>query len=253
MRDRPLLLLAAAGLIAACGPGERATRPAPASAVALPAGATSAPDGRGRAGADVRLVDSARTGDELGMEDVVSYRVEVAAAGRRDTLAGVRVRRAPASAPDGAVHGVAVGPEGQAAGTFRYDPADRRLTRTPAPADASPFFSELTLSPDARHIAYVAQESGPVVRLWGVVRAWPDGRVVARAEPAPGYPSDVNYSQVRWTGPDTYEVVYRVDERPGRDPALAAGPWIRMRGSTRGGSPAVDTLAAEPGAAQVRR
>ncbi len=248
MPDRPLLF--AAGLIAACGPGERATRPSPTSAAALPAGATSAPDGHGQARARtaVRLVDSARTGDELGMDDVVSYRVEVAAAGRRDTLAGVRVQRAPVSAPDGAVHGVAVGPEGQAAGTFRYDPANRRLTRTPAPADASPFFSELTLSPDARHIAYVAQESGLVVRLWGVVRAWPDGRVVARAEPAPGYPSDVNYSRVRWTGPDTYEVVYRVDERPGRDPALAAGPWIRMRGSTRGGAPAVDTLAAEPSA-----
>jgi hypothetical protein len=195
----------------------------------------------------VRLVDSAQTGGELGMDEVVSYRVEVAAGARRDTLAGVRVQRVPVLAPDGAVHGVAVGPDGEAAGTFRYEPATRALTRTPAPADASPFFSELTLSPDGRHVAYVAQESGPVVRLWGVVRAWPGGRLVARAAPAPGYPSDVDYGWVRWTGPDAYEVVYRVDGIPGADAALAAGPWLRMRGSTHGGGPPrVDTLAAEP-------
>lgn len=237
-------------MLAACGPGKPSPRPAPPRAAVPPAATAPAANARrtGEAGVAVRLVDSARTGDELGMEEVVSYRVEVTAAGRRDTLPGVRVQRVPVSAPDGVVHGVAVGPEGQAVGTFRYDPATRQLTRAPAPADASPFFSELALSPDARHVAYVAQESEPVVRLWGAVRSWPDGRVVARATPAPGYPSDVNYSKVRWVGPDTYEVVYRVDELPGPDPALAAGPWLRMRGSTRGGSPRVDTLAAAPGA-----
>ncbi len=244
----PRYLLAAAGLIAGCGSAES---PAPASA-GPPAPAPVVGRGGPREGAAavaVRLVDSAQTGSELGMEEVASYRVEVTAGGRRDTLAGVRVQQAPALAPDGAVHGVSVGAEGEVAGTFRYDPATRTVARTRAPADASPSFSELTPSPDGRHVAYVAQESGPVVRLWAVVRAWPGGRVVARTAPAPGYPSDVNYSQVRWTGPDAYEVAYRVGGMPG-DAALAAGPWLRLRGSTRGGGRArVDTLTAGPGAA----
>ena len=245
MSDRNLFP-AAAALIAACGSGDPSDRRPPPAAVVPAAGGAR---GSGAA-VGVRLVDSAQMGGELGMEEVVSYRVEVAAGARRDTLAGVRVQRVPVLAPDGAVHGVAVGPEGEAAGTFRFDPATRALARTPAPADASPFFSELTLSPDGRHVAYVAQESRPAARLWGAVRAWPGGQLVARADPAPGYPSDVNYNQVRWTGPDAYEVVYRVDGIPGADAALAAGPWLRMRGSARGGGPPrVDTLAAEPGAA----
>jgi hypothetical protein len=176
MSDRNLFP-AAAALIAACGSGDPSDRrPSPAAVVPAAGGAR----GSGAA-VGVRLVDSAQTGGELGMEEVVSYRVEVAAGARRDTLAGVRVQRVPVLAPDGAVHGVAVGPEGEAAGTFRFDPATRALARTPAPADASPFFSELTLSPDGRHVAYVAQESRPVARLWGAVRAWPGGRLVARA------------------------------------------------------------------------
>jgi hypothetical protein len=238
------LLPATAALIAACGSGDPSNRPGFPRAVGAPPGGAR----RAGAAAAVRLVDSAQTGDTLGMEEVVSYRVEVAAGGRRDTLAGVRVQRAPVLAPDGTVHGVAVGADGQVVGTFRYEPSTRAFARTPAPADASAFFSELTPSPDGRHLAYVAQESGPVVRLWGVVRAWPGGRVVARTEPAPGYPSDVNDSRVRWTGPDEYEVVYRVDGIRGADPALAAGPWLRMRGSTRGGPARLDTLTAEPGA-----
>jgi hypothetical protein len=243
------ILTAASGLIAGCRPAEPPAQASGGTPGPAPVAGRGGPR-EGAAAVAVRLVDSAQTGSELGMEEVVSYRVEVTAGGRRDTLAGVRVQQAPAVAPDGAVHGVLVGAEGEVAGTFRYDPAVRAVVRTPAPADASPAFSELTPSPDGRHVAYVAQASGRVVRLWAVVRAWPGGRVVARTAPAPGYPSDVNYSQVRWTGPDAYEVAYRVDGIPGADTALAAGPWLRLRGSTRdGGRARVDTLTAEPGAA----
>ncbi|HEX8392281.1 MAG TPA: hypothetical protein VF665_08010 [Longimicrobium sp.] len=61
------------------------------------------------------------------------------------------------------------------------------------------------LSPDGRHIAYVAFSDGPVG--YGVVRTWPGKRLLLRTRsvevPATDNPGG---NQVRWPSADTVEI-----------------------------------------------
>jgi hypothetical protein len=149
----------------------------------------------------VQLVDSVFWEHELG--DGFLRRVEVRHAGRADTLPGLLVLAPPVLAGD-RLFGFEYDQDAVVAG-FRYDVRRRRLRRSTLPDDLNPVFSEPALSPDARHVAYVAVPGDATG--WAVVRTWPGGRLVVRSDavevPATDSPGG---NGSRWISPDTAEV-----------------------------------------------
>jgi hypothetical protein len=149
----------------------------------------------------VQLVDSVFWEHELG--DGFLRRVEVRHAGRADTLPGLLVLAPPVLAGD-RLFGFEHHQDAVVAG-FRYDVRRRHLRRFRLPDDLNPVFSEPALSPDARHVAYVAVPGDATG--WAVVRTWPGGRLRVRSDavevPATDSPGG---NGSRWISPDTAEV-----------------------------------------------
>lgn len=143
----------------------------------------------------VRLIAPDSATDEAG--DVHTwYRVAVAARGREDTPDGVMADETPITLSAGRVTGLSFDSLGKIQSGYVFSTATHSLQRVRLPTDVSPFFSEASLSPDGKLLAYLSQDAQS--RFGAVLCSWPSGAVLARANAGPGFPSDVDFNQVRW-------------------------------------------------------
>lgn len=230
IRGGPTLLAAALLALAGCG-GE------PASEAPERTGRADTAAGDDRSGASirsVRLVDSIPWETELASG--VLHRIELRYDGRRDTVPEVTTSRDPLVVGDSVVWGFD-SRQGTVAGGFRYSIARAETERIELPDDLLPF-AAFGLSPDARHIAYLARTPGG--ELQAVVRTWPGRELVWESHPVSGYPSDAENSAVRWSEPDEVTIRIRLDdlETPG-------GLWLEARGAPEPGAMAADTVRGE--------
>lgn len=157
----------------------------------------------------LRLVDTTET------EQYPALKVEVTLAGRVDTIPGVLTFDLPGRSPDGVLHGPQYTLDGEYAGIYSYDPRNRAVSRTALPADAARWDSEVKLSPDATHLAYIGSDS---TGSQGVVRTWPGAAVVLKTISAPQPGGDYSFNQVWWVNRDSVEFSWRFDLGPGYDP-----------------------------------
>jgi hypothetical protein len=171
---------------------------------------------------------------EFGVHGVMAdsvAKVEVAVASAVDTIPGLLTSLNPVATNDGTVHGIGMTEGGEAKTGYDYNSRTRRLTVFPLPSDLNGFFHEIALSSDAEFVAYVAHvQSG---QTWAVVRSWPSMALVTRTPPSAGYPSDVGYDQVAWSGPDHVRISYRI----------SSGPSIVVEGEPQTGKMKIDTVA----------
>lgn len=215
-----------------------------AALAVAPAGCREAPDGTverpaGDAAPDaapsirrVELVDSLPWDTQLARG--VLHRVAVHLNGSVDTLPGVRsARRHP---PVVVGDSVVLGFDSRASVIehgFRYSAATRRVESITLPDDFNPAFSEPAVSPDGRHIAYVANTGRG--RSWPVVRRWPGGQPVAVGDTVQVLGRDVARNGARWTDRERFEIV--IDATP---------DYVRVGGSLARGIVRADTLASAP-------
>lgn len=227
-------LLSAALLWAQQGCGSRDARPATpkddVGAIA-PASARESEEGR------VSLIDSTRRGDpddETGF-GWVDYGVAVASTGVVDTIPGIRVIERPVLVGDTAVWGWTV-ENGRPEEGFAYDVRSKRLRRHALPRD---LFAgvDVALSPDARHLAYIARTFDTLFAA--TIVAWPSGARVARAPWALGYPGDAHYSSVEWCDSKRFASAFRIE----------SGTWVRFRGSVSNAATQADTVSQRTGLA----
>ena len=155
----------------------------------------------------VALVDRSREGDP-GDIAVTRYRVRVTTGTRTDTIPGVRTMTLPGVGADGNVYLFAYDNRGFLSYAYSYDPTTRKLTDIPLPPDIDEFAAHLTVSPDARHVAYIVRDSATTYAV-GRVRSWPAGKLIAQTPPEPRYEGDINYNDLRWIDADHVEFVYR--------------------------------------------
>jgi len=153
----------------------------------------------------VRLVDSL---DEGGSGDVAfpTYRVEVTVGGRTDTIAGFRTDAAPVVGPDGRVY-VFGNDHGFVGDGYIYNPNTRAVETFPTPPGAGQLEAHMSISPDARHIAYISTECVKPSGC-GVVRSWPDGKLIAETPGGVWCEGDEDHYGVRWLDTNRAELVY---------------------------------------------
>ncbi len=176
----------------------------------------------------VALADSIPYGD--GMTDGVLRRFVVTNGERRDTVPGVLVADLPIVGPGGAVYGIRMREE-LAVSPFAYDPSTRRIRVLPRPEG----WSEPTrprLSPDGRHVAYLAEGAGG--RAHAAVATLPGARVVYLGPPAVLRETGAGVDDITWLSPHQFEIrVYM---------GGATGGIQRVRGSIAPLAVQVDTL-----------
>ena len=185
----------------------------------------------------IRLVDTTET------EEYYAYKVEVTLAGRVDTIPGVLTFDIPVATSDGVLHGPLYTMDGNYAGIYSYDPRTRALSTIPLPRDAAGWASEVKLSPDASHIAYVGQDS---TGSQGIVRTWPAAAVVLVTMKAPQAPSDHSYNQVWWVNLDSVEFSWHTDLGRETKPSDPRFPFIAIYTSLPARRFTVDTLKEQP-------
>ena len=177
----------------------------------------------------LRIIDSSTAGESCEDEGIEVWRVEVRSPRRTDTLANV-VQPWPV-ALDTAVDGVAAAPDGCTRRLFQYSAHTGRVSFYKLPSEMWHYFWDVTVSPDGRHILYLAMDS--VGRESAVVRRWPAGPVVVRGPVRDGCDCDVDRHHAHWVTPDSFELATQI----GRD-----NPFERVSGSVRARRVHVDTL-----------
>jgi hypothetical protein len=188
-------------------------------------------------GVSVRLVDTTET------EQYRALKVEVSLAGRVDTIPGVLTFDTPVMTPDGALHGPNYTMDGEYAGIYSYDPRRRALSQIRLPADAARWDSEVKLSPDASHIAYIGGDSAGAR---GIVRSWPTAAIVLETGQAPTPPGDYSFNQVWWASRDSVEFSWRVDLGPKKRPPEHRFAFVVVYAPLAARRFAVDTLFEQP-------
>ena len=133
--------------------------------------------------------------------------------------------------------------DGVYAGIYSYNARSRALSRTPLPPDAARWDSEIKLSPDASHIAYIGGDS---TGSQGIVRSWPAAAVVLTTMEAPQAPSDYSYNQVWWVNRDSVEFSWHTDLGRETKPTVPRFPFIAIYTSLPAKRFAVDTLEKQP-------
>jgi hypothetical protein len=192
---------------------------------------------RGDQGIRVRLVDTTET------EQYPALKVEVRLAGRVDTIPGVLTFDTPVITPDGALNGPNYTRDGVYSGIYSYDPRTRALSQIRLPADAARWDSEVKLSPDALHIAYIGGDSAGAR---GIVRSWPAAAFVLKTMQAPTPASDYSFDQVWWVNPDSVEFSWRVDLGPKTKPPASRFAFVAVYASLPAKRFTVDTLERQP-------
>jgi len=187
----------------------------------------------------VRLVDSAWAG-EPGDIGILLFRVEVQSAASRDTVPLVRVATLPGVSSAGKVHLIGYNGDGNLPDDARvYDPRTRALTVCHLPLEIEVRSQYASISPDARHVAYISEDNA-VSQNFGVVRKWSDTTLVVKTAPEPSHTSDeVDYNGARWLDANHAEFVYR----SGRAKSL----WIHATVSVADRKVTLDSLSSRPG------
>lgn len=165
-----------------------------------------------------------------GGEGGTLHRIAVRTAARADTVPGVVTDVAPVAA-GGAVLGFGSDPaNGALQYAFRYDLRRRTVEHLPTPGDVDPRASAPAISPDGRHLAYVAvdRKGG---RMRAVVRRWPAGPIEASSPWISVVPRDSPVNQAAWTSADAFDV--RID---------LGRAWARVQGSIHRHIVRVDTV-----------
>jgi len=179
----------------------------------------------------VQLIDSVRTRHWSGMDDTYSYRFLVTTAQRTDTIADL-VDRSPVVSGDTVVVGVVFNPSALGRRLLVVRP-NRPPQFVELPSDLWPFFTDLAVSPDARHLLYLATDRLSDDRF--MVRALADGSVIWAGLEQPPCDCDVDRNHARWLDSDTFEVATRIDLQHWRIARVALS-----------GSTTIDTIGAEP-------
>ena len=169
--------------------------------------------------------------------------VEVRMGLRADTIPGIVAAKPPGVSSDGIVYGVTISKDGSLGKGFRYDPKTRQLSFLPLPKDVGGWDSEISISPDARHLAYLGGDSSG---HYGIVRDWPSMTLMARTPSAPGYPSDYNSDQVRWRDANRFELFFRFPAGVDTTNNTMISKFIVARGDVRTRSMSIDTTAKIP-------
>jgi hypothetical protein len=181
----------------------------------------------------VRLIPA--PSDFEGPSEIPLYRVVVATAGTVDTVPGVLVT-CPAVRLDAAVVGFGIEPTDARAYGFRYDIRTRQVARFDAPQDLRLPLSDVAISPDGRHMAYVTfPGDGSGV---GVIRTLQQNQVIQRTVPVTTGGGDTFSGAASWFDSTHFQVLVMLDL-----PATRPGEyrWLRLRGAI-GGPIVADTV-----------
>jgi len=137
---------------------------------------------------------------------------------------------------------VSSGSYGTVGKAYQYDAKTRQLSFVPLPKDVNEWNSDITVSPDGRHVAYIGNESAGI---FGVVRDWPGMTLVLRTPPVKPYPSDYYTDQANWIDAARFEFFIRT---PGGVDSTnhMISRFVVARGDVRARSMTVDTLAERP-------
>jgi hypothetical protein len=169
-------------------------------------------------------------------------KVEVWTGQKADTIPNLVVAKAPGVTRAGVVYGVAITSDGTVGKAYQYDAKTRQLSFVPLPKDVSEWNSDITVSPDGRHVAYIGNDSAGI---FGVVRDWPGMTLVLRTAPVKPYPSDYYTDQANWI--DTARFEFSIRTPGGVDSTNnMISKFVVARGDVRTRRMTVDTLAARP-------
>jgi hypothetical protein len=173
-------------------------------AIVLLGACTSDPPPRSSGGIRVELADSVTFENEL---IGVGYlrRVAVHTAAGVDTLDGIVTHQRPVAVGDSVVYGLVYDQQAVTAG-FAYDVRTQTVRHLTLPAQLFPY-GEPRLSPDGRHLAYLAMDGSG--RGYGAIAAWPSGRVVYRGQAVTMLETDAGVDAVTWHDAHRFEV--RID------------------------------------------
>lgn len=184
--------------------------------------------------------------DSKEVEEITSShteaRVEVWTGQTADTIPDLVVAKAPGVTRAGVVYGVSITSDGTVGKAYQYDAKTRQLSFVPLPKDVNNWNSDITVSPDGRHVAYIGNESAGI---FGVVRDWPGMTLVLRSPPVKPYPSDYYTDQAHWIDTTRFEFFIRT---PGGVDSTnhMISKFVVARGDVRARSMTVDTLATRP-------
>jgi len=196
----------------------------------------------------VALIDSSMEG-EPGDIGVILYRIRVTTGTRTDTIPRVRTMTLPGVGADGHVYLFAYDNSGFLTHAYSYDPNTRQLTDIQVPPELEFSATHLTVSPDARHIAYLAPDSATSY-THGRVLSWPAGRLIAQtlaeSPGGPRYESEIDDNDLRWIDPDRVEFVYHSGRAIERSPTGPRELWIHAIVAVNTGEVKVDSLASKP-------
>ena len=176
-----------------------------------------------------RLVDSVEFSNEL-LGTSFLRRVEVRTSGDVDTLEGVLTLQPPIAA-DSAVHGI-VYDQNRVSGAFLYSPGSG-IDVLPLPDDLFPYGSP-RLSPDARHLAYLAMDSAGFG--FPTVVSWPGREVVYRGPGVRLLETDAGVDEIAWTGAESFRIELAL--------TVQTGGLLKVEGRVDGAA-SVDTISRE--------
>ncbi|HEV7837056.1 MAG TPA: hypothetical protein VGO75_03245 [Gemmatimonadaceae bacterium] len=187
------------------------------------------------------LIDSKEVEDMAGSSHTEAG-VEVWIGMKADTIPNLIVAKAPGVTRDGVVYGVGITSDGLLGKAYQYDAKTRQLSFVPLPKDVNEWNSDITVSPDGQHVAYIGNDSAGI---FGIVRDWPSMTLVARTPPVKPYPSDYYTDQAHWIDTARFEFFIRT---PGGADSTnhMISKFVVARGDVRTRSMTVDTLAARP-------
>jgi len=230
MHSRTLMVLVLFGWAFACGGPESPPADAPSAAplaaapVVVDSPSTRAldtlPHGQGWRALSA---DTTAHWNPMG-EDLQRYAVEVAVGGRLDTLRGI-IQLDLLQVTDSVV--TAVGVEAT------QDDADRLIIvlrpdgvrRFPLPPDVYYNYHDLAVSPDGRHLAYVAAQTEPY-GLAAVVRDLETGAEVFRSRLTAKCDCDIDFNHAQWRSADSVDVAVDDTKGPERGWLVAS---VRLR------------------------
>lgn len=157
----------------------------------------------------------------VGLADSVPYRndlvegvlrrVVVGTSDGTDTVPDVLTAQQPERLDDTSIVGFRYD-EDRVMDVFVYTPGRGALRTLALPEDFFPY-SAPRFAPGARHLAYLGRDS--TGRGYGVVTAWPDGRVLHRGAPVTLLAGDAFIDAVRWSDAARFTIGIALAAPPG--------------------------------------